>query len=327
MSPARTNHLSRDLMTTRPTSSRLRGGGLLRVLLLTLLWGSSFLWTKLALTDFAPAHVVIGRMVSGAAVLVGFVYAAGSRLPRDSVTWLHLAMAAVFTNVAPYLLLALALRRVDTAISGMLNATAPVWTVVIAFLAGQASRPSRTQVLGIGVGALGTLLIFEPWRLDSPMLGWETVACLAAALCYGISYVYIARFLSGTGASPLVLSAGQLVAGTALSVVVCLPFGALTMPNWHAGSLVSLLILGTLGTGVAYVLNYRIIADDGAIAAAAVIYLLPIVAILLGVLVLHERVAVSALAGALLVLAGVALARRQPPPARSGSPEPTTQRS
>lgn len=287
----------------------MRGASLVRVGSLALLWGSGFLWTKLALRGLTPAQTVVVRLLLGAATLVVIVYALGHRLPTSWGTWLHLGVAAVFGNVAPYLLFALGLREVDSAAGGMLNATTPVWTVLVAFAAGQAGTLSRVQVTGVLVGLLGTVLIFTPWDLGTQFVTWGALACLCAAFSYGVSYVYIAKFLVGRAAGPLTLSAAQLIAASLLSCLLVIPADGFAAPHWRADALVSIAILGVLSTGVAYLIHYRIISDDGPVAASAVIYLLPVVAVALGALFLAERPAPTALGGVAVVLLGVLLTR------------------
>ena len=287
----------------------VRGGSVLRVVLLALLWGSGFLWTKLALRGFTPEQVVLARLVLGALVLLAALRLFKQRLPRGKLTWFHLTLAAVTDNVIPYLLISAGLQHVDSAVGGMINATTPVWTVLIALVAGQARRLPAMAIGGVVVGLVGTSLIFAPWQLGSQFTSAGAVACLLGSFSYGVNFIYLARFLTNRGTGPIALSAGQLLVASALAVLA-LPFGGLSVPQWRADSVISLLILGILGTGVAYVVNYRIVTDDGAVAASAGIYLIPVVAITLGALVLDEQPTTHALLGVLVVLVGVTLTRR-----------------
>jgi drug/metabolite transporter (DMT)-like permease len=134
--------------------------------------------------------------------------------------------------------------------------------------------------------------------------------CLAASVSYAASFIYMDKFLARRGMSPITLSACQLLLAAGL-LAIALPVAGAGAPRAGAASLAGLVILGVLGTGVAYVLNYQIIASEGATVAATVTYLLPVVAIVLGVLVLGETVTAAVLAGIALVLAGVALTRRR----------------
>jgi drug/metabolite transporter (DMT)-like permease len=166
------------------------------------------------------------------------------------------------------------------------------------------------QCAGLVVGFAGTLLIFSPWHSASSVASAGGLECLAASISYAVSYVYMDKFLARRGMSPITLSACQLLVAAAL-LAIALPVSGAGAPQVSAASLASLIILGVLGTGVAYVLNYQIITSEGATVAATVTYLLPVVAIVLGVLVLGETVTITVLAGIALVLAGVALTRRR----------------
>ncbi|MGA3563346.1 EamA family transporter [Melissospora conviva] len=122
-----------------------------------------------------------------------------------------------------------------------------------------------------------TRVIFSLWESAAEIASWGGLACLAASASYGLSYVYMGRYLTGRGISPVVLSASQLDAATVL-LALAMPFAGLDAPEWRWDAVGSLLVLGALGTGIAYVLNYRIIQDEGPTAASVVTYLLPIVA-------------------------------------------------
>ena len=285
--------------------------GVLRLTGLALIWGSGFLWIKLSLNGLAPVQIVLIRLALGAAVLTSWLLAHRDRLPTDVRLWVHLAVAATTATVAPYILVAAGERQVDSAVAGMLNATTPLWTVVLAVLSGQERRPTRSALGGLLCGLAGTLLIFAPWRSGSQFTSAGAVYCLIAAACYALSFVYMDRFLARRGLAPLTLAAGQLIAGTAVTAAVAPLLGGLRAPAWHPGTVAAVLTLGTVGTGVAYVLNYRLIVDDGASTASMVTYLLPVVAVLLGAAVLHEKPSVHAVVGMLVVLAGVALTRRR----------------
>jgi uncharacterized membrane protein len=154
-------------------------------------------------------------------------------------------------------------------------------------------------------------------RRDIDLLAWQAVsgldsigpiACLAAAACYGISYVYMDKYLARRGIGPVVLSACQLGAASVWLAVALGVTGA-PVPRLDATVVVSILILGLIGTGAVYVLNYQIIASVGATVASTVTYLLPIVAIIADFLVLGEHITLPDLAGIALILAGVALVR------------------
>ncbi|XTZ16060.1 DMT family transporter [Micromonospora echinospora] len=283
--------------------------GLARMAALALLWGSSFLWIKLALRGFNPVQIVFARLLLGFVVLAPLALARGLGFPRGWRLWGHLVVAALLANAIPYVLFGVAEETIGSNVAGVLNATTPLWTLLLAFLVGVDRSVSWTKAGGFALGFLGVVVIFSPWESANEIASWGGLACLAAAASYGISYVYMGRHLAGRGISPLMLSASQLGAATVL-LALAMPFTGLEPPTLRWDAVVSLVVLGVLGTGAAYVLNYRIIADEGATAASVVGYLLPLVAVGLGWLVVDEVVTPAILAGVVLVLLGVVLARR-----------------
>ena len=281
-----------------------------KITLLALIWGSSFLWIKLALRGLSPVEVTLARLVLGAGVLFVVVAVRRQALPRGPAVWMHIVIAALFANAAPYLLFALGEQHVASSTAGMLNATTPLWTVVVALAVRHQKSVSLRQGTGLILGFGGALLIFAPWQSVSGFASAGAIACLAASASYGISYVYMDRYLARRGINAVALSACQLLAAAGLLAIALGVTGA-PAPRLDATVVVSIAILGLLGTGIAYVLNYQIITSEGATIASTVTYLLPIVAIVLGVLVLGEQVTVPIIAGIALILVGVALTRQR----------------
>lgn len=299
----------------RPTS-------LARVAALALIWGSGFLWIKISLRGFSPVQLTWARLALGAVVLVAVLAVGATHLPSDRTTWRHLTVAALLGNAVPYLLFGIAERDVASSLAGAINATTPLWTVALAFAFRAQPNLRAIQGVGVALGFVGALVILAPWENVGRAHTVGALLSLAASASYGASYVYIGRYLSSTGLSPIVLSAGQLTAATGW-LTLALPVAGLTAPIWRTDALAALLILGVIGTGAAYVLNYRIISDDGAILASTVTYLLPVVAVVLGALILGEPFTVRMGGGVAVVLVGVALTRKKgsQPPATSGSAE------
>jgi drug/metabolite transporter (DMT)-like permease len=306
----------------------IRGGGatLVRMGFLALFWGSSFLWIKMGLVSFTPVQMTFIRLVLGASVLVILCYAGRNRLPRDRRLWGHLTVAAFFGNAVPFTLFALGERSVDSGVAGVLNATTPLWVLVIAIVLRTERGLSATKIGGLVLGFAGTLLIFSPWEVS--FASWDALVILVAAIMYAVSFAYIGRFISprslrsghrdGRGVAPIALSASQIIAATGLTALAMPAYG-LAPIHLHWGAAVAVTILGVFGTGLAFALNYRIITDEGPTNAATVGYLLPVVSVLLGALFLHETLTPHVIAGMVVVLGGVALTRvrRRPvePPA------------
>ncbi len=283
-----------------------------RLVALALLWGSNFLLITVALDSFNPLQILIGRMWLGAAVLLAVVLAAREALPRDRRTWGHLTVAAVVANLVPYYLFGWGQQYVASSLAGVINATTPLFTLALAWATRTDQRLTPRQVAGLLLGFLGVAVISEPWSTASGPSAPGLLAVLAAAASYGLAYVYQRRFLVNRGTSPRALAAGQLTAASVL-LLPALPLSLLT--GLPAGvsltSVGALLTLGVLGTGAAYVLNYRLIADEGATRASVVTYLLPVVSVSLGWAVLGEAAGWTLLSGGALVLAGVALVQRR----------------
>lgn len=287
----------------------MRPGNIVRFGLLALLWGSNFLLIKIALDGLSPLQIVAVRMMLGAAVLLAVVGGVGQRrrLPRAWPVWGHLAVAAIIANIIPYFLFAWAEQRIPSNVAGVLNATTPLFTLGLALAVREEQKATPNRVLGLVLGFTGVLVILAPWRdagLAQSLAG--QLACLAASASYAVSYVYTKRYLAGRGLSPLILAAGQLTAASVLLAVTA-PLLATTPVTLTPAVLASILTLGAAGTGIAYILNYHLIQDEGSTTASTVTYLLPVVAVVLGVLALDEPITWTLLTGTAIVLAGVAL--------------------
>jgi drug/metabolite transporter (DMT)-like permease len=227
-----------------------------------------------------------------------------------------LAVAALFCNAIPFALFALGERSVDSGVAGVLNATTPLWSLLIGLAVGTDRGLSGTRLTGLLAGFAGTVLIFAPWH-RSGLLSWGALSLLGAAASYAVAFAYMARHLTGRGA-PLAVSAAQLLMATAWSTLG-LPWAGPASADLTG--VLAVTALGVLSTGVTFYLNYRLIADEGATSAATVGYLLPVVSVALGALVLDEHIGLRVLAGMAVVLGGVALTRRQlERPARGAGP-------
>nr|WP_232542739.1 DMT family transporter [Streptomyces sp. QHH-9511] len=290
---------------------------------LALLWGSGFLWIKIALDHgLTPGWIAFLRCLLGAGVLLALAYGAGQRLPglRDRRTWGRLAVAAFFCNALPFLLFGVGERTVDSGVAGVLNATTPLWSLLLGLGLG-AERPlGAARLGGLLLGFTGVLLIFAPWSDGSGLLSGGALALLAAGASYALAFAYMARRLTGGGTAPLALSAAQLLTATVLSVPA-LAVPALSGPHlapggserlfpaWTGTGVLAVVVLGIFATGLTFHLNYRMIAEEGPTSAATVGYLLPVVSVTLGALVLDEPLTARVVAGMAVVLVGVWLSR------------------
>jgi drug/metabolite transporter (DMT)-like permease len=280
-----------------------------RFLLLAGLWGSSFTLIKVSLEGLTPGQLVLSRLVLGAVVLLAIATLRGVRLPTSYGTWRHIAVAALLGNVAPFLLLSYGERSAGAGMAGVLIGATPLVTLTLAAAALPTERASRRKLTGLVVGFVGVVLVIGPWRDAGGSIG-ARIACLAAAFSYAAGFVYVRRFLSPRGLAPLALAASQLLAAAALQGLVT-PF-----LTWHSPELslrvgASITVLGLLGTGLAYVLYFRLIGDVGATTASAVNYVVPVFAVLVSVVLLGEPVTWNLAAGGRVVLAGVGYAENR----------------
>ena len=287
-------------------------GSLVRFCSLALIWGSSFLWIKMALEGLSPIQIALVRLVLGFSVIMALAVVTHTRLPRDRATWVKMIVPALFGNAIPFTLFGLGERSVDSGVAGVLNATTPLWALLITLVIGTERKLGVVRLTGLLLGFVGTLVIFAPWHAAG-LASWGALACLVAAISYAVSYAWIGRYLVGT-LSPVAMSVSQLSGGVVL-VAAAMPFtGGLEPVRLGVGPLVAVTILGIAGTGAAFVLNNRLIIDEGVTTATSVGYLLPVVSVLLGVFFLHEQLNPRIVAGMAIVLIGVSLSRRRPMP-------------
>lgn len=284
-------------------------GSAVRFASLSLIWGSSFLWIKIALNGLSPVQITLVRIFLGAAVIVGLALLTRTSLPSGWREWARVIPPAIFGSALPFTLFAIGERSVDSGVAGVLNATTPLWALLLTLVVGAERHVGWIRTVGLLVGFGGTLLIFAPWHAEG-LASWGALACLLAAISYAISYTYIGRFLLGRMSS-VTLSAAQLTGGVVLIAAISPVTGGLDHVHLGVGPLVAVTILGVFGTGIAQVLNNRLLADEGVMTASSVGYLLPVVSVLLGALFLHEELNLRILIGMVVVLAGVALSRKR----------------
>ncbi|MGH3330098.1 MAG: DMT family transporter [Nocardioidaceae bacterium] len=277
-----------------------------RFLLLALLWGSSFSFIKVSLEGLTPSQVVLSRLVLGAAVLLAIARFRGVGLPLFGGIWGHLVAAALLGNVIPFLMLSYGEQTTGAGLAGVLVGSTPLLTLALATAVLPAERATSRKAVGLLVGFLGVVLVIGPWQ-DSVGSVIGQMACLGAALSYAGGFVYARKYLSPRGLAPLALAASQLVAAAALQALLT-PFLAWHTPHMTGRVSASIVVLGLLGTGLAYVLYFRLIGDVGATTASAVNYVVPVGAVLISVALLGEPVTWNLLVGCLVVLAGMAFA-------------------
>lgn len=280
------------------------------LVLLALIWGTSFLLIKVGLEGLSPTQLVLGRLGTGALALVvpGALGRArpGSRpLGWAGWPWGRLGLVAVMANVVPFLLFAWAEEHVSSGLAGLLNGTTPLFTVLAALAVLPEERLTRTRALGLVLGMAGVVVVLAPWRQGlstSSLLG--EVACLGAAASYGVGFVYTKRLLSGRGLTAAALATGQLVAATVILGLLA-PLVATGPVRLGPAVVAAVVTLGAVNTGFAYLLYHFLVEESGATGASAVTYLVPVVAVTLGVVARGESLTWTLLAGGAVVIVGL----------------------
>jgi len=270
------------------------------LVLLSAIWGASFLFIKVGVRELSPSDVVLGRLLIGTACLLPLAAFRGGLAPLKGHVW-AVCILGLFNNALPFWLLGFAEQRIDSGLTAVIQASAPILTVLLARRVDPTQRASRAQLAGLAVGFVGVAVLVGHER------GGELIGALAVvgtATCYAFSVLFAGRWTRAV--PPLQLSIGQLGA----AAVLIAPFGLAqhpdSVPTWKP--LVSILLLGVLGTGVAYLLYFALIQSAGASKAILVTYLVPAFALFYGATVLDEPLMARALGGLALILGGTTLA-------------------
>jgi drug/metabolite transporter (DMT)-like permease len=283
----------------------------IRFAALGVVWGFSFLFMKVGNEAFAPLQVTLGRMVFGTAVLAVAVAFRRERLPRGRRTWLHLTVAAFLLNALPFSLFATAEQTIPSVLAGMCNAATPLFSMLVSVVALSEDRPSRQRFAGVGIGFVGVLTVLGAWQGFSGQDPKGTLMALTAAFSYAVGWAYVRRTLAGSGSSHLSMSAAQLAIGT-VQLLLVTPFFTSVPDSYPVKSVLSVLALGALGTGLAFLVQYGLVAEKGPTIGAMVTYLIPIVATAAGALLLGESLSWNEPVGAVVILFGAALTQRRP---------------
>jgi drug/metabolite transporter (DMT)-like permease len=283
----------------------------LRFAALSLIWGFSFLFIKVATAAYAPLQLTFGRLVFGAAVLGVGLLVRGDRLPRVPRTWGHLTIAAFFLNALPWSLFAYAELTIPSWLAGVCNATTPLWGMALALVALSEDRPTRRRVAGLGIGFVGVLVVLGAWQGFTGVDPGGTLMALAASASYALGWVYLRRFLADAPDSNISMSAAQLVLG---AVQVGVAAAALTsLPEtFPVVPLLAVVVLGVFGSGIAFLLQFGLVVEAGPTIAQMVTYFIPVIATVAGVAVLGEALSWYTPVGALVILVGAALTQSKP---------------
>jgi drug/metabolite transporter (DMT)-like permease len=280
-------------------------------LLLAAIWGTSFLFIKVGVRELHPLWLTFGRVAAGVLTLLVVLAVTRDRLPRDPRLWGHLSVVALLGVVLPFTLFGFGEQRVSSVLAGIWNAATPLVALPLAVLAFRTERMTARRAIGLAVGFAGVLVVLGVWRDVGGSQLTGQLMCFGAAMCYAVAIPYQKKFIAGRTGSGVSMAAAQLLAALA-QLIVAAPLLAGAPPSPAALStdvLLAVLALGALGTGLAFVLNFHVIRVAGASTSTSVTYLMPVVATLVGVLILHETLHWNQPVGAAVVLLGVAVSQ------------------
>ena len=290
---------------------------------LALVWGSSFMFIKIAVRELDPATLILGRIGLAAltlAVVVPALVGTRTTLEQLRLHWRALTVVGLLNTAVPFWLLSWGETRIDSGLASIIQASVPILNAVLAFAFFHEQRVTRQMLAGIAVGFAGVALLVGA-QPQAKVLG--ALAVVGMAICYALSGLLTRRHLGD--ARPHVVALGT----SAIAAVVVAPVGVLRapehLPGWKTWA--SVAVLGVLGTALAYLLFFTIIAGAGAAYAALVTYLVPPVALVYGAVFLDESVGLAALGGLVLIFAGVALGTSAPRRRKARAAEPRLARA
>jgi drug/metabolite transporter (DMT)-like permease len=279
-------------------------------LILGFVWGCSFIFIKLGLEFLTPFGVAFVRCALGALTLLLIAKWRGYSLPKDPMVRLHLWVVAVLLNVIPGIFYAWAETVVTSVLAGIINAVTPLMTLLAIMAVNRQEKPKAFQIIGLFIGFLGVLTVLGAWNGlgDNPL--WAIVVLMSAVTCYGISFPYTRRFVMPYGLKSESIVSMQLL----LAAVTLLPFflfNGVERYEYMPGPLLAMLALGVFGSGLAYLWNFKVMELAGSAIASSVTYLTPVVAIIVGIIFLGEKVTWYEPVGGLIVLLGAAIAQER----------------
>ena len=267
------------------------------------MWGSSYLFIKIGVETITPFTLVALRLGIGAALLVAVVLVTRPSLPRNVPIYGHLLVLSIFSVVLPFSLITWAEQSVTSSLASILTATVPLFVIVIAAVFLRDEGITVNRVIGLVVGFAGVVILTGGPGAGGALL--PQLALLGAAASYGVGAVYGRRTV--TGLAPIVPAVFQVVFAFAISSGLALAFEEPFALEYSAAAIGSLLWLGILGSGLAYLAFFRLLRTWGATRTSLVAYVMPVVGIALGALVAGERVDLSMIAGTILVIGGIGL--------------------
>ncbi len=271
--------------------------------LLSFIWGGSFFFNSVLVRQLDPLTITFGRTLLAAIALNIVIVAQGQRMPSSLSLWGAFALMGLLNNMIPFSLIAFGQQSIDSGLASIFNAVMPLFSVLLAHFFTADEKLTWNKMLGVLLGVVGVIVLIGPQSLRS--IGTQTIAQLAvlgAALSYAVAAIYGRRF---RGLSPLVPATGMLTCSAVLSLPLALWVDQFWTVQPTSTTVWALLGLALVSTAFAYILYFTILASAGATNISLVTLLIPLTALLLGVVFLDEQLTTALLIGMALVFAGL----------------------
>ena len=286
-------------------SKTMEFGEWILLIFLSVIWGGSFFLIKVILTELQPFTIVLGRVSIGATVLLLAVRFSGYLMPSDFKTWGSFLFMGLLNNLIPFSLISWGQTQISSSLASILNATTPVWTVLLAHFLTEDEKLTKNRLGGVVFGLFGVVIMIGWDALDG--IGINLLAQLAvigAAISYGFAGIFGKKFQD---TPPIVTAAGQLTCTAIMAIPITMIidkpwfYPTPSMNVWGA-----MLGLALLSTALAYIIYFRLLTTAGATNLLLVTFLVPVSAILLGTIILGEHLLLRHLIG--MIMIGLSLA-------------------
>jgi drug/metabolite transporter (DMT)-like permease len=278
------------------------------IAILSVLWGGAFFLIEVGLRSYPPNTLVFMRLALAVPPMFVVLKLSGGSLPNDLKSWLLLMIVGALNCALPFILFFWGQQYLDSGYASVLNATTPLWGVIVAHFMTSDEKATPTRIIGVVVGLAGILVMVGP----DATKGFTTnllaqLACLVSTISYSFAAIY-GRRLSQTSMTPMVVATGQ----TAMAALFMLPVFLIVDQPWTMAtpsldSTLAGVTLALLSTALAYILYFRLIDGAGASNAQLVAFIMPVLAIILGIAFLGESLSNGQIAGALLIGIGLVI--------------------
>ena len=290
-------------MTTATTPTKSNTALFLTV---SVLFGGNYMWAHYALQSFSALEVAWGRTVLAAATLAIVLLITKDRYPRGKEIWIKLNVAALLFNTISFVGMSTAVSRITTVQVSIWNALVPLVTLGFVLLFIPEENPTWRRVTGLSMGFLGALFIAHPWSGLGDFDALGTGAIMIGTTSYAAGLVYARRNFANVTNTPTSIASGQMLCAS-IHFTLILPWLVTFTTDASTISLISMLILGVVGTGITYIMIQTLIKQSGAGVASDTTYVILFVAIMLGIVVLGEAINIWQIIGSALILIGLVI--------------------